>query len=146
MFPINLRVQRAPRKIAEAMRETEGMEDIRKTKPFESHLSYRHWGSTLRASRDQYQVLCVYTLALSIVLLWVSWMCEQVRLWFLCLLLGLLYFSVGSSCPIDYDGFCFILLYFILSFSCYLVESRPFLMRDRKGKDPYGSGNGKELE
>jgi hypothetical protein len=42
MFPINLRVQRAPRKIAEAMRETEGMEDIRKTKPFESHLSYRH--------------------------------------------------------------------------------------------------------
>ena len=42
MFPINLRVQRAPRKISEAMRETEGMEDIRKTKPFESHLSHRH--------------------------------------------------------------------------------------------------------
>ena len=55
-------------------------------------------------------------------------------------------FLLAQSCPIDYDGFCFILLYFILSFSCYLVESRPFLMRDRKGKDPYGSGNGKELE
>lgn len=39
----------------------------------------------------------------------------------------------------------FVLYYYIL-FHYYLIESVSFLMRDKKGMDPDGRKNGKELE
>lgn len=48
-------------------------------------------------------------------------MCKQVDLWFLCLLLGLFYYSVGLSSPTDgfvlsyYISFCCVLLLFLRS-------------------------------
>lgn len=64
-------------------------------------------------------------------------MCKRVDLRFLCLLLGLLYFS---ACP----TLIWWLPFYLIIFCCYLLEAS-FLMADREGVDPDGRGRGEEL-
>ena len=52
--------------------------------------------------------------------------------------------SVDCLVQIQYDSFCFMLLYFILS-CFYLLEACSFLIRDSKGVDLEGRGSREEL-
>jgi hypothetical protein len=88
-----------------------------------------------------YQVPCRYTIAIS---LWNSWVCEWVGFGLLCLLLGLLYFSVVLSCT---NLLWWVFSYYILFCYDLLLSLRSlfFLLRDRRGADLGERRGGEEL-
>ena len=48
---------------------------------------------------------------------------------------GILFFLLDFHVHLQFDSFCFILLYSVI-FECYLLEACSFLMRGRKRVDP----------
>lgn len=123
------------------------MEDLRRTRPSEStgQMTYelRDWSSNHGATRYVPVPLRIYY-SFHLVLLWYSWMHEQVSLLFLCLSLGFFYFSSGLSSPI----FIWFFLFDSILFWCvlfYLLESCSFLETERKGADLDGKSGLEEL-
>jgi len=86
--------------------------------------------------------------ALSLVFSWDSWICEPVRSWFYCLLLGLFSFWWFALCDSDvmlfllslFSSFCYVLL---LSLRSPWVFLPPLPKRDRKEVDLDGRGSGR---
>ena len=64
---------------------------------------------------------------------------------FSCILLEALFLSLVCHVQTQCEGFCFILLYFILLFCCYLLEGCSFQTRDRKEMGSDCRENGKEF-
>ena len=125
--------------------EAEGLgrpeiKDTRTTRFFktteQSSYELRDWTSNHRVYKGLCLVLCIYTTASSLVLLWDYWVCELVDLWFLYLLLGIfLIFHVSLSSPNSIWWF----FSFILFILCYT------LLRDGKGieREELGRGRGR---
>lgn len=101
-----------------------------------------NWEKRLRTQRLKqqghgftglHQVLCVRTTTFSWVLWWDSWMSRWPAVLFLCLPVGLFYFSVVLACPTSIWWFSFYLSYVLFpNASSSPPRSLFFLVRDRK--------------
>lgn len=75
--------------------------------------------------------LYIYTIAFSSVLLWDSWICKLMHLWFLCLLLGHFFSCWLGLSSLEMIAFaCLITLFFVM-FCCYHLQAYSFLMGDK---------------
>lgn len=80
------------------------------------------------------------------VILWNSWVCKWVRLWFLWFLLSVFYFFC-CLCPFSVWWYwLYITVFYFVVFCCYLLDNNcSFLTRDpdvKKGGEDLGGGEG----
>lgn len=122
-----LRAQGTPQKGTQKEFKSQRGQRAQENKVLQSR-AHRDWSSKHRASTGPHQVLCT-RYSFSLIFLWDSCMCEQMGLWFLCLLLG--FFSFCWCALSNFNVMVFILSYCIL---LCLLSLRSLFQREKRSR------------
>lgn len=148
MSPSNSSCQRSgnpAEEETERVREPEGMEQTRICSL--NYCRQRSYNSQrlkqcAHACIDLQQVLYKHIMSFSLLFVWDFWVCEQVALGILCLILGS-FLSSGLLCPTVMWEFSYMLLYNILSW--FVIFLKPILFNWEIELDPESNDGREEL-
>lgn len=99
------------------------MEDTRTTPLNQLIWTHRDWSTKDTAYMGLAQVLCMCIIAFSLVLLWDSWVCQQVGLSFMYLVLELFYFCWFAFPNFDVMVFVYLIMFYLVMFGSYLENN-----------------------